>query len=749
MIFRFILISFILLNFKPAFAQNLNHWETVVFDTDIWNYLIPSSEPDTNWRKLGFDDTSWNTGQGGFGYGDADDNTVISPTKSLYLRRTFNIADTSKLSGAVFNMDYDDAFVAYLNNVEIARANIGTIGDHPSFSQVANTYIEAQMYQGGNPSEFVLDFSTFKNIILPGNNVLSIQVHNESINSSDLTARPFLSLGINDNSNDYSPNPSWFNMFVFNSSNLPIVNINTQGQNIQDNVRIVADMGIIYNGENVRNNTSDPFNNYNGKISIELRGSSSQGFPKKSYSLETQDALGENNNVSILNMPEENDWVLYAPYSDKSLIRNILTYRLGESLDRYAPRTRLCELILNGEYIGVYVFMEKIKNDKNRVDIADLTENDTIGDDLTGGYILKIDKTTNGVGYNWNSTVLPPFSNNSINFKLHYPKENEELPVQANYIRNYMTDFENSLNSSNFMDTILGYRNYIDVPSFIDFFLMNEISRNVDGFRLSTYMFKDKDSKGGKLNLGPLWDFNLAFGNANYCDGSETTGWGIDFNAVCTDVNVIPFWWSKLMTDTTYTNQLKCRWDSLRVHQMHTDSILFSIDSLAVKLDESQERNFIKWDILGTYVWPNDYVAPSYEDELNYLKNWISDRMEWLDDNMPGTCYYVAPPPVDTVEVPIDTITPIDTAIAILDLQNKIDVKIYPNPAKNYVEVVFTESTFNKRSIDVFDNNGILLKTIYTEEKKNFIDLTQYSKGIYFLNIVEGQNCIKRKIVKF
>lgn len=280
MIFRFILISFILLNFKPAFAQNLNHWETVVFDTDIWNYLIPSSEPDTNWRKLGFDDTSWNTGQGGFGYGDGDDNTVISPTKSLYLRRTFNIADTSKLSGAVFNMDYDDAFVAYLNNVEIARANIGTIGDHPSFSQVANTYIEAQMYQGGNPSEFVLDFSTFKNIILPGNNVLSIQVHNESINSSDLTARPFLSLGINDNSNDYSPNPSWFNMFVFNSSNLPIVNINTQGQNIQDNVRIVADMGIIYNGENVRNNTSDPFNNYNGKISIELRGSSSQGFPK-------------------------------------------------------------------------------------------------------------------------------------------------------------------------------------------------------------------------------------------------------------------------------------------------------------------------------------------------------------------------------------------------------------------------------------------------------------------------------------
>lgn len=754
MLYRFIFIPFLLLCSITAFSQNIDHWETVVFDNDNWQYLTPNFEPDTNWRKLSFNDSSWNTGQGGIGYGDGDDNTIISATKSLYLRHTFNITDTSKLSGAVFNMDYDDGFVAYLNNVEIARANIGTVGDHPSYSQVANNYLEAQLYQGGNPTQYILDYSTFKNIILPGNNVLAIQVHNESINSSDLTARPFLSLAINDQTNDYFPNPSWFSMFVFNSSNLPIININTEGQNIPNNYRIVADMGIIYNGENVRNNTSDPFNNYNGKISIEVRGSSSQGFPKKSFSLETQDILGENNNVSILNMPVENDWVLYAPYSDKSLIRNVTTYRLGESLDRYAPRTQLCELIINGEYQGVYVFTEKIKNDKNRVDIATLTVNDTIGDDLTGGYIVKIDKSTNGTGFNWDSPIAAPFSSNSINFKLHYPKDNEELIVQANYIRNYVTDFENSLNDSTFTDTLLGYRNYIDVPSFIDFFIMNEVSRNVDGFRLSTYFYKDKDSKGGKLNLGPLWDFNLAFGNADYCEGSETTGWAIDFNSVCGDGYVIPFWWEKLMTDTTYTNQLKCRWDSLRVHQMHTDSILFSIDSLALKLDESQARNFSKWQVLGTYVWPNNYIGSTYADEINYLKTWTTDRMVWLDDNMPGTCYYVAPPPIDTVEVPtdtippVDTITPIDTAIAILDLENNLEVKIYPNPAKNYVAVVFEESTFENRSIHILDNNGMLLKTIFAKEKTISIDLSKYSKGVYFLNIVEGQNCIKRKIVK-
>ncbi|MFT5071773.1 MAG: hypothetical protein ACI8V8_001744, partial [Chitinophagales bacterium] len=414
-----LLIVLIFFSLSSLFSQNVDHWETVIFDNDNWKYLTPNFEPDTNWRKQNFDDSSWNTGQGGIGYGDGDDNTIIASTISLYLRKSFNITDTSKLSMAVLNIDYDDAFVAYLNNVEIARANVGVVGDHPSFNQASSSLHEAQMYQGGNPNQYVLDISTFKNTILPGNNVLSIQVHNESSSSSDLTARAFFSLGINDPSMDYSPNPSWFSMFVFNSSNLPIVNINTNGQNILDNTRIVADLGVIYNGGTSRNYTSDPFNNYNGKISIEYRGSSSQGFPKKSFSLETQDALGENNNVSILDMPIENDWVLYAPYSDKSLIRNVLTYQLGESLDRYAPRTQLCELLINNEYQGVYVFTEKVKRDDNRVDIAKLTVNDTIGDDLTGGYILKIDKSTNGFGFNWDSPILPPFTTNAnINFKL-------------------------------------------------------------------------------------------------------------------------------------------------------------------------------------------------------------------------------------------------------------------------------------------------------------------------------------------
>jgi hypothetical protein len=195
--------------------------------------------------------------------------------------------------------------------------------------------------------------------------------------------------------------------FVFSSSSLPIVVINTGGQTIVDDPRIIATMGIIHNAP-LRNNITDPFNNYNGQIMIEFRGSSSQSFPKKAYGFETQDILGENNNVSLVGMPAENDWILYAPYSDKALIRNTLTYHFGNQLMEYAPRTKMCELVINGEYRGVYVLMEKIKQDQNRVDIADLTINDIAGDSLSGGYILKVDKTTGGSTYDFMSNYLPP-----------------------------------------------------------------------------------------------------------------------------------------------------------------------------------------------------------------------------------------------------------------------------------------------------------------------------------------------------
>lgn len=724
----FLPISIFLLLFVEAKTQNVNHWETAVFDNDTWRYFVGTSEPDTNWRKISFNDSAWQQGVGGVGYGDGDDNTIIANTLSLYTRRMFTVTDTSKIELAVLNMDYDDGFVAYLNDVEIGRANIGSYGDHPAFNQGSTGLHEAQMYQSGSPEQHLINMQLLKSILIQGNNVLTIQVHNDNISSSDLTSRAFLSFGINDASSQFSANPSWFQPpLVFTSSNLPIVSINTNSQTINDNVRIVADMGIIYNGVGNRNYMVDPFNEYNGKISIELRGSSSQSFPKKSYSLETQDSVGNNNNVAIMDMPKENDWVLYAPYSDKTLIRNVLTYRLGEKLGGYAPRTKLCELVLNGDYKGVYVFTEKIKKDNDRVDIATLDSTDLSGDDLTGGYIVKIDKTTNGPGIDWSSPIAPPNTTSQfINYQFHYPKQDEILPVQGNYIENYITSFENALDGPNFTDSTLGYRPYIDELSFIDFFIINELSRNVDGFRLSTFLYKDKDSKGGEITMGPLWDFNLSFGNANYCDGELSTGWSSDFNYVCPgDGFSVPFWWDRLKQDTTYTNQLRCRWENLRLKELHQDTILNFIDTLASYLSESQQRNFQQWPILGTYVWPNNYIGNSYNDEITYLKSWVTNRISWIDNNIPGNCYNVG----------------INEEFASLDF------KVFPNPATDYIYLNLNGKPGTEKQIHIINSIGNVIYQSKTNAKRHSVNVENLAKGIYIVEVVEGNLRMYKKII--
>ena len=160
---------------------------------------------------------------------------------------------------------------------------------------------------------------------------------------------------------------------------------------------IKADMGIIYNGPGVINKISDVPNDYKGKIGIEFRGSTSQSFPKKPYGFETWDESGEDNDVKLLGMPKESDWTLNATYNDKTLMRDGLSYILAGSVMEYAPRVRYNELVINGQYRGIYLLVEKIKRDKNRVDISKIETTDNQGDALTGGYIIKIDKETGSI----------------------------------------------------------------------------------------------------------------------------------------------------------------------------------------------------------------------------------------------------------------------------------------------------------------------------------------------------------------
>ena len=507
---------------------------------------------------------------------------------------------------------------------------------------------------------------------------------------------------------------------VFVSSNLPIVVINTAGGAVIPNdPKLDATMGIIYNGEGVRNYLSDPFNEFNGAIGIETRGSSSQTFPKKQWGLETRDPMGNRQDVTIFNMAFDNDWILYAPYSDKSLIRNVLAYQMGWDSDRYAPRTKLCEVILNGQYEGVYVFTEKIKRKDGKVGSNDIETVDVSGNELTGDYILKVDKTTSGGIVAWSSSV-PPYTGSpqTIKFQLHDPSYDSLVPQQLNYIENYVTNFETALNGPNFTDPNLGYAPYIDIGSFIDFMLINEVSKNVDGYRISSFLHKVRTSEGGKLTAGPVWDFNLAFGNANYCNGGNTNGWELDFYQSCSgDGNQNPFWWKKLLQDPNYSHALNCHYQEMRLGKWHTDSLMARIDTLAVYLDEAQERNFQRWPILGNYVWPNDFVGNTYDEEIVFLKTWMTDRLDWLDANMFGSC-----PDLSLEEI------------------NKNQFSVFPNPADEYIEIT-SDSNITNEEIIIYNQQGelVLKQSILNSD---LIDISQLESGMYLYKIIKNERLI-------
>ena len=613
------------------YAQH--HWETAIFADDNWRYVLPTSEMPSGWNTISFDDNIWNEGPGGFGYSDGDDGTIISTTISVYLRTDFFVTDVTKLSTAILSADYDDGFIAYINGNEIGRSyNLPEPGTFVDFNEVTSYDHEASLYNGGQPESFVIDSIALDTLLTDGDNVLAIQVHNVGINSSDMSSNFFLTFGISDNSMFYSDPPSWFQApFSFLQSNLPIVIIDTNDEEIVNDPRIIAHMGII-NNETGMNHMGDPFNGYDGQISIEIRGSSSQNFPKKQYALETQDSEGENLNVPILGMPEENDWILHAPYSDKSLLRNYLAYELARDMGNYASRTRFCELVINGDYKGLYIFMEKIKRDNNRVDISKLEPDETSGDNLTGGYIVKIDKWNGETNDGWYSEpLLDDFD--GLWYQFHYPKPDNIVEEQRDYIMDYITDFETIMSSDTYNDPAEGYYEKVNLESFIDVSFLGEISKNVDAYRLSAYMYKDKDSVDGRLTMGPIWDYNLAFGNADYYDGWNPEGWQMDVE-LGNDGFKIPFWWYRIWDDTTYLTAFNQRWQDLRESIFSEDYIMSLIDSATTLIDDAQIRNFQRWPVLDEYVWPNAYVGGSYAYEIEYLKNWINNRLEWMDSEL-------------------------------------------------------------------------------------------------------------------
>ncbi len=426
---------------------------------------------------------------------------------------------------------------------------------------------------------------------------------------------------------------------ILTDSNLPIVIISTdidtqtnQPLEILDDPRILANMQIISRPDGARNYLTDlatpEFLNFNGRISIEIRGSSSQATDKKGYGLTTllPDNL-TNNNIALLGMPKENDWILNGLAFDPSLIRDYLSYNLSRQIGNYAPRTQFCELIINGDYRGLYVLQEKIKVDGSRVDISDLLPTSTTAPNLTGGYIVKSDKTTGGDPVAWQM-----ISNaGSVDFIYDTPEPNEIVNAQKNYIENQFLNLGVQAGFSNASLTN-GFPSIIDIPSFVDFMISTELGSNADGYQFSTYFHKDK---GGKLRAGPVWDFNLTYGN-------DLFQWGFDRSKY--DVwqfsdggNEGAKFWTDLFNSPTFRCYFTKRWNELTQPGQplkHTNLVDY-IDATVAQISEAVLRENLRWATI-----------PDHALEIENMKLFLYNRINWINNQLGSytACANVAVP---------------------------------------------------------------------------------------------------------
>lgn len=434
---------------------------------------------------------------------------------------------------------------------------------------------------------------------------------------------------------------SFQNLFSqpFTNSNLPIVVITTdtnpltgQPYQIVDDPRVLGTMKIIKRPDGTTNYLTDintpAFLNYDGRIDIEIRGSTSQSLPKKPYGFSTLQADNvSNNNVSLVDMPAENDWILNSFAYDPSYMRDYLSYNLYSQLGNYASRSVYCEVVINGDYKGLYLLQEKLKDDSNRINILDIQPEDITAEALTGGYITKADKTTGGDPVAWGMIN----NDGDTTYFIHdVPKPEDVVYAQNNYIKNQFLSLDAQANTTNLFN---GYPSIIDVPTFIDFMLINEFASNVDAYKYSTYYHKDR---AGKLRAGPVWDCNLTFGNDLFYLGFDRSHYNVwQFS---NGDNEGPNFWYNLFSNTTFKCYLSKRWyELIQVGKpLNQANINTFINNTTALITDAANRDSQKWFS----------TSANLSTHTTAIKNFITNRTIWISNNI-GTysaCNYVSTP---------------------------------------------------------------------------------------------------------
>ncbi len=412
------------------------------------------------------------------------------------------------------------------------------------------------------------------------------------------------------------------------SSNLPVIILHQFDTLIQPGEGTISYLTIVGDGVN-RTRLIDEYD-LQGRVNINIRGSSSQQFPKKSYGFHLFEENGANRKEVLLGMPSEHNWILYAPYTDKTMMRDVMAYDVGGSLGSYAPGTRFVEVFLHSEngplnmshYNGVYALVERIKIAPGRLDLQELEPHHSEEPEVSGGYIIKKDRL--GPGESGFAT------DRGSDFVFVRPNEEDITPAQRTWLQDHLSEWETVLFGPDFKDPVNGYRKYIDVQTFIDFHLMTEVFKQIDGYRLSTFLHKDR---GGKIKMGPLWDYNLSLGNADYLEGWIPEGW---YYEMLNEYEYLNGWYSRLFQDEAFVEEYKRRYQTLRANALSTEVMVQKIRDYETLLGESQVRNYQKWNILGQYVWPNWFIGQTYKEEVDWMVQWLENRLIWMDSQLGG-----------------------------------------------------------------------------------------------------------------
>lgn len=415
------------------------------------------------------------------------------------------------------------------------------------------------------------------------------------------------------------------------SSNLPIVIMETGGQQVVYGDFRKVSAAFIDTDDTGRAHVTGAAD-YIGASGFKTRGRSTAGSPKKNYGFELWDVMEQDLDVSLLGLPAESDWILYAPYRfDRALITNAFIHTLSRRIGRVAVRTRFVEVFVNTsrnrklsaqDYVGLYILMEKIKRGPDRVDIAKLDPWEVGESAISGGYMLKIDRPDSGDSGFRTARGNPTYGDGTF---CHVTPKEEEIPkVQSDWIRAYLNRFEDALYGPSFADPLMGYARFIDVDSFLDHNLLNMLAMNVDALRLSTHLYKPRD---GKLHMGPIWDFDRSLNSADGRDDNPErwhgSGDGTDYLGYV--------WWNRLFEDPEFWQQYIDRWTTLRRGPFSDRQINGLIDDMAEEIAEAQVRNEARW--------PG--AKPRYggfDQEIAALKLWLARRTTWVD------AQFVAPP---------------------------------------------------------------------------------------------------------